>query len=190
MDSFENIMGWLLEQEGYWIRHSFKVNLTDNDKKRLGKPNMPRPEIDLIAYNPQDNEVLAVECKSWLDSAGVRWKDIICGGEYSRFKLFCNQDLCTVVFERLLEQLAEKGACAPSATVKLCLATGHIANERPRVDIQKEFAGHGWKLFDEEWIGRHIVDAEKSGYQDHVATIVAKLIIRNPDWLKNARAGS
>jgi len=47
MDHFESIMCTLLEAEGYWVRRSFKVNVTKKEKRHVGKPSIPRPEIDL-----------------------------------------------------------------------------------------------------------------------------------------------
>jgi hypothetical protein len=41
MDHFESIIATLLEAEGYWVRRSFKVNLTQEEKRRIGKPSIP-----------------------------------------------------------------------------------------------------------------------------------------------------
>lgn len=51
MDYFESICKTLLEDEGYWVRQSYKVELSKEQKRKLGKPSLPRPEIDLIAFN-------------------------------------------------------------------------------------------------------------------------------------------
>ena len=72
MDHFESIIKTLLEAEGYWVRQSFKVNLTKEEKRQIGKPSIPRPEIDLLALHFARNEVLAFEAKSFLDSPGVK----------------------------------------------------------------------------------------------------------------------
>ena len=76
MEFFETIIKTLLEHEGYWVRQSFKVNLTKQEKKQIGKPSIPRPEIDLLAFKPKSQEVLVLEAKSHLDSPGVRLDDI------------------------------------------------------------------------------------------------------------------
>lgn len=76
MDHFENIISTLLEAEGYWVRQSFKVNLTKEEKRLVGKPSIPRPEIDLLALNFSRNEVLVLEAKSFLDSPGVKLNDL------------------------------------------------------------------------------------------------------------------
>lgn len=51
MDYFESIISTLLEAEGYWVRKSFKVNLTKDEKRQIGKHSIPRVEIDLLALH-------------------------------------------------------------------------------------------------------------------------------------------
>jgi hypothetical protein len=51
MDAFESVIAMLLRREGYWIHPSFKVELTKEEKRQVGKHSTPRWEIDLIAYN-------------------------------------------------------------------------------------------------------------------------------------------
>ena len=72
MDYLEKIVKTILESEGYWARQLFKIDLSPEQKRRIGKPTMPRPEIDLLAFKPNDNIVVAMEVKSYLNSAGVR----------------------------------------------------------------------------------------------------------------------
>jgi hypothetical protein len=55
MELFEGIIKTLLEHEGYWVRQSFKVNLTKEEKRAIGKHSIPRPEIDLLAFKPGTN---------------------------------------------------------------------------------------------------------------------------------------
>jgi Holliday junction resolvase len=40
----------------------------------IGRPSSPRWDIDIIAYKGAINEVLVVECKSYLDSRSVIFK--------------------------------------------------------------------------------------------------------------------
>ena len=58
MDHFESIISTLLEAEDYWIRRSFKVKVTKEEKRHIGKHSIPRPEIDLLALHFS-------ETKSW-----------------------------------------------------------------------------------------------------------------------------
>ena len=42
MDYFESIVKTLLENEGYWTRQSYKVNVTKEEKRQIGKHTIPR----------------------------------------------------------------------------------------------------------------------------------------------------
>jgi hypothetical protein len=68
MDNFEGIIRTLLEADHFWVQSSFKVELTLEERRHIGKHSMPRPELDLLALNFEQNEVLVVEAKSFLDS--------------------------------------------------------------------------------------------------------------------------
>lgn len=180
MDSFESLVGSLLEREGYWTRSSVKVELTAAEKKRIGRPSSPRWELDLVAYKAKSNELLVVECKSYLDSPGVRF-----GGldgsqpkEAKRYKLFNERVLRQTVLQRLVKQLVSSGACAPRPTVTLCLAAGNIASEPDQADIKKLFDRNGWQLFDSSWLEERLRRISNSGYENEVATVVAKLLLR------------
>ncbi len=75
MNAFESLVEMLLRRQGYWTRTCFKVELTADEKRAIGKHSSPRWELDVVAYKGQTNEVLAVECKSFLDSRGVMFRD-------------------------------------------------------------------------------------------------------------------
>ena len=107
MDHFESIIKTLLEAEGYWVRQSFKVNLTKEEKRQIGKPSIPRPEIDLLALHFTRNEVLVFEAKSFLDSPGVKLADLQESHEIpkGRYKLFTCERYRSIVFKRLVEDL-------------------------------------------------------------------------------------
>jgi hypothetical protein len=86
MDAFEQVVAGLLFREGYWVTQGYKVELTKEEKRLIGKPCSPRWEIDLLAYKGSTKELLAVECKSYLDSVGVPAADIITpNSEESRY---------------------------------------------------------------------------------------------------------
>ena len=107
MEYFETIIKTLLEHEGYWVRQSFKVNLTKEEKRQIGKASIPRPEIDLIAFKPNVQELLALETKSFFDSPGVRIDDL--KNEFQipegRYKLFTCTNYRNIVFNRLRQDL-------------------------------------------------------------------------------------
>ncbi|MBK8586836.1 MAG: hypothetical protein IPN88_15985 [Bacteroidetes bacterium] len=49
MDAFEQIIGQLLVEEKYWVRHSVKIERTPDEKRSINKPSTLRPEIDIVA---------------------------------------------------------------------------------------------------------------------------------------------
>jgi hypothetical protein len=102
----------ILWMEGLWVRTSVKLKITKEEKRLIGRPSSPRWEIDVVAYSGRDNVLYAVECKSYLDSRGVR----LCGFDGTdprtaeRYKLFCDNPLREAVFSRLKSQFAASGA--------------------------------------------------------------------------------
>jgi hypothetical protein len=175
MDSFESLVAMLLKREGYWTTTSFKVKLDREDKAKIGRPSCPRWEIDVLAYKGGSNEILAVECKSFLDSVGVVFRN----GKFEpeqTYKLFTDARIWPVVEARLKSQLCERQACVGSPSVTLCLAAGHIARKSDRIGLKKHFDERGWRLLDEEWLRDKLRAASKSGYENAVAHVVAKLL--------------
>src|SRR5262245_43986030 len=59
MDAFESLISMLLRHQGYWTTPSFKVELTKEEKRNIGRTSSPRWELDLVAYKGSTNEVLA-----------------------------------------------------------------------------------------------------------------------------------
>lgn len=150
MDAFEFLVGSLLRKEGYWVDTSYMVELTKDEKVAISRPSAPRWEIDLIAYKASENQILAVECKSFLDSMGVRY-----GGlsgrdlrDAKRYKLFNDSVLRKTVLGRLAKQLVAVGAVAKRPKITLCLAAGKIASATDRENIRELFKKNNWKLFD------------------------------------------
>jgi hypothetical protein len=78
MDAFERVVAELFWARNYWVRTSVKVELTKAQKVELDNHSMPRPEIDLVAYRAAENELLVLECKSYLNSRGVTFAEV-CG---------------------------------------------------------------------------------------------------------------
>lgn len=175
MDCFENLIALLLRLEGWWTTTSYKVRLTKADKREIGTPSMPRWEIDVVAYKGATNEVLAIECKSFLDSKGVHFRDGRFGPE-DRYKLFSLEATRRVVLGRLAAQLVESGACAPAPTVQLGLATGKIAGGSDRAALLAQFDQQGWRLLDDAWVRQKLAATSTQGYENEVAIVVAKLL--------------
>jgi len=178
MDAFESLIATLLRRQGYWVETSFKVELTKAEKRKIGRPSSPRWELDLVAYKGDANEILAVECKSFLDSPGVKIRD----NEFypsKRYKLFTDVVLRRMVLRRLAHQLIERGSCRKDPAITLCLAAGNIANQASRDWITKRFRKMSWRLFDPAWIREELVTASSSSYENEVSLVVAKILTRN-----------
>jgi hypothetical protein len=178
MDAFESLVSMLLRHDGYWTIPSFKVKLTKEEKRDIGRHSSPRWELDLVAYKGSTNEVLAVECKSFLDSTGVTFRREKFEPE-DRYKLFNDDVLRSVVFSRLAKQLVETGATAPSPTVTLCLAIGKTADKSDREGLKRHFNAKGWRLFDVEWLRERLRLASQGGYENDVAFVVSKILLRD-----------
>ena len=180
MDAFEQVVSEILWMEGYWVRTSVKVDLTKEEKVRIGRPSSPRWELDIVGYRGGDNTLRVAECKSYLDSRGVALRafDGTDAKFAERFKLFSDPNLRAVVFERLRKQLADCGACAPDARVQLCLACGRIATNTDREGLHKYFAEKGWDLWDEKWLKEKLQLMSDRGYENQVSAVVAKLLLR------------
>ena len=169
MDHFENIISTLLEAEGYWVRRLFKVNLTKEEKRRIGKHSIPRPEIDLLAFKFSANEVLALEAKSFLDSFGVNFEQLQEKHEVpkGRYKLFTSKNYRSIVLSRLLSDLIACGMADAKTKIILGLAAGKI--HQNRCDLIREF------MSDQNWFFWSPEDI-KQKVEEIKAQIIAKKI--------------
>ena len=98
MDHFESIISTLLEADHYWVRRSFKIGVTPEEKRLVHKRSIPRPEIDLLALSFSKNEVIAFEAKSFLDSPGVSSR--IC-----KWNTKCKRGCTSSSLAKLIERL-------------------------------------------------------------------------------------
>lgn len=180
MDAFEQLVSEILWIEGYWVRTSVKVELTKEEKRAIGRPSSPRWELDIVGYKGRDNLLRVVECKSYLDSRGVALRAFDGKDKKfaERFKLFGDEKLREIVFDRLRQQFTASGACQPCAVVKLCLACGRIASEADRKGLRSHFAERGWELWDEQWLRERLRMMSERGYENQVSSVVAKLLLR------------
>ena len=180
MDAFETVVQMLLEREGYWVRTSYKVALTKEDKRRIRRPSSPRWELDVVAYRGKSNELLVFECKSFLDSRGVCADDLIRShrtGGGGTYKLFTERTTRTVVLRRLASALVHDGACRSRPRVRLGLVAGRIpAKDRER--LKRYFDEQNWELWDDSRLRSMLSVLSEGSYENHVAAVVAKLILR------------
>lgn len=177
MDAFEQLVAELFFTEGYWVETSVKVELTKEEKRAIGRHSTPRWEIDVIAFSARDNEVLAIECKSFLDSRGVQWSELQDGHASSRYKLFREPGTRTVVLERLRRQLVESGRCNDTVTVRLAMAAGKV-NRGDDQRLAEHFEAHEWRFFGPAWLRARLRRLSRMSYSNQVAAVVAKLLLR------------
>lgn len=181
MDSFERIVAMLLERQGYWTRISYRIELTAEDKAAIRRPSCPRWEIDVIALRPKTNELLVIECKSFLDSKGVQFKDLSEDDDpesKGRYKILTEPTLRKVLLHRLVAQLEESGLAASGLSVRLAMAVGKFKNEMNRTQTKEMFDANGWQLFDEAWLREHLRRASEESYENDIAFVVSKLLLR------------
>jgi len=181
MDSFENLVASILRDQGYWVEESLKVALEKSEKIEIGRASCPRWELDVVAYKASTNEILAIECKSYLDSRGVSAAALIGESDTSTYKLFREPKLREVVFRRLAAQMYEKGSVLENPRVTLCLAAGLIRSSADRARLKEHFAGQGWLLFDEAWLVASLKAISGRSYQNSVASVVAKILLRGKE---------
>lgn len=144
---------------------------------------MPRPEIDILAYQASDNRILWVECKSYLDSRGVKAEHIIFQDDSGkgRYKVFTWPKYRKVVTGELIIQVVNEKLTRPEPIINYCLITGKIATDNNRELLHQYFSKNGWLLYDEYWVKNKIESLAKKGYENDVAIIVAKLFSRMSD---------
>ncbi len=179
MDYFESIIKTLLENEGYWTRQSFKINVTKEEKRLIGKPTIPRPEIDLIAYKPEENEILVIEVKSYLDSTGVNLSHL--QKEYKipegRFKLFTCQNYREIVFQRLIKDLLNEGLIQKELPARLGLVAGNV-HKNIEQEMKTYFKDSDIFFWGPSDIKAKIEALAEKGYENEPTVIAAKILLR------------
>jgi hypothetical protein len=182
MDSFEQVVSEILWRQGYWVQRNVKVELSADEKKKIGRHSSPRWDIDVVAYRGGDNTLRVVECKSYLDSVGVRFSafdesHIRYATDSKLYKLFSEPETRQVVFDCLRRQLAKSGACLSDAKVKLSLVCGKV-KKGDHEKLRSHFQENDWDLWDEAWLRKGLAELAAGGYENQVSAIVAKLLLR------------
>lgn len=178
MDHFENIVRLLLEAEGYWVLSSFKVDLTKEEKVLTGKGTIPRPEIDLLAWRPQDKSILAIEVKSFFNSTGVTLSElqknhVLAEGKY---KLFTTPRYREIVFKRTILDLISRGYLNEPIPIQLGLVAGKVKNsdhENLKIFMRKK----GWFYWSPDDVKRKVISLATSKYENEALHICAKIIL-------------
>jgi hypothetical protein len=177
MDAFEDLVARLLRREHYWTLQNFKVELSKAEKVEVGKPSLPRPDIDILAYQPVGNRVLWVECKSYLDSGGVHMSAFNGANPKfrERFRVFTDGTYRRVVTDALIRQLVASELVRPQPTIEYWLVAGRIASGQAAA-LSEHFEANGWTLRDRSWIRQTLALLAGDGYEDDVVTMAAKLL--------------
>lgn len=180
MNAFEQIVAGLFRADGYWTITGYRVNLTKDEKKAIGKPSLPRPEIDILAYRGSTNELIWVECKSYLDSPGVRYSSFMDPTDtgYKRYKVFNDTRYREVISKALIDQTIRLKLTPPTPTLKYCLVAGKVYRMSDKENIKDHFKQREWLFFDDDWLKERLKVAADSQYEDDTAMVVAKIIQR------------
>jgi hypothetical protein len=179
VDYFEGIIKTLLEHEGYWIRQPFKVNLTKQEKRDIGKHSIPRPEIDILAFKPKENRVIAFEAKSYFDSPGVKLAELQESHEIpeGRYKLFTCDKYRNIVFSRMKQDLIDLGMGTSQTEITLGLAASNVYQSKSE-EIRALFNSREWDFLSPEDIREKVTELAARGYENEPSIITAKILMR------------
>lgn len=181
MDHFENIAKTLLEREGYWVMQSYKVDLSKEQKREISekKATIPRPEIDLLALNVANSEVIAFEVKSYFDSTGIVLKHFTTEYEIpeGKYKLFTCERYKDIVLGQLRMQLIQNGFIKPEFTIRLGLIAGN-GRKSEISKIAELFAKRNWEFWSPESVKVKVQNFAKEGYENDPAVITTKILQR------------
>jgi hypothetical protein len=178
-DHFENLVRTLLEADGYWVAQSFKVNVTKQEKRDIGKHSIPRPEIDLLALNFVKNEIIAVEAKSFLDSPGVRASELMAVHAIpeGKYKLFTCANYRTIVLSRLKQDLIANSMANASTFIRLGLVVGNVY-PGDVLSVRKFAKSQGWLYWSPRLLRRKLRSQAQRGYENDPAIITTKILLR------------
>lgn len=179
MDAFEEIAFKLLLEDNYWVRHSVKVNLTKEEKVNIHKPTTPRPEIDLVAYRPKENELLLIEVKSYLDSNGVRMDELL--KEYAiqkgKYKLLTSANYREIISTRLKKDWMKSGLIDRNTRITYGLIAGKVfMNKEDK--MQQYFNERNWFFWGPSEVRSRLEKLMNNRYENNQATVMSKILMR------------
>jgi len=197
MEAFEALCELTLRHTGYWVIPGVYVELSQKVKDDLDKEvaepalnkkifrSFPRTQLDLVAYKPAKNELLIIECKSYLDSAGVSSETFkfqnpqTDSRKFKEYKLFQHPAYFKAVSEKLIEDLKHKGMLENRKTpeIKLTLISGKI-KDKNSIKIRELFRENGWKFISPRLIIRGLTRLKDLGYHNDPIVMIAKLLLR------------
>ena len=179
MDAFETIIGQLLTEDMYWVKHSVKIDLSPKEKRAINKPSTPRPEIDIAAYDVNTDTVYLLEVKSFLDSPGVCYEEVAIeqDEQSGRYKLLTAKNYRHILAKRLHEDWCESGHIGKETKISFGLIAGKIYRNQER-EMQLYFKKKGWLFWGPTVIREKIIKLAEKGYENNAVTIVAKILTR------------
>jgi hypothetical protein len=181
MDAFEHIAVRYFDALGYWTRVGVKIELTKAEKRELGNPSMPRPEVDIVAYRVATNDLLIIECKSYLDSYGVRIENFFGDSQKhkDRIKLLTRHELRTKVTEKLIQNFRQEGLIASEfPKVKYGLVAGKIYSSHES-KLKEIFEDNHWLFVSPSELAKGLRKFASRGYENDIVTMVVKILERN-----------
>jgi hypothetical protein len=189
MDAFELIARKYFERNNYWTRIGYRLDLkrlSASERSTIVKKSDPRPEIDLVAFKPEDNQLLLIECKSFLDSSGVddfsfEPRD----RNASRYKLFTMPERTECLMRAIVSQLKNDGLLPDSKIeVKLVLFAGKAASKREEA-LQARFQKNGWQLILPERIIEFFQQLSEDRYDNDIISMTSKILLRPKSQRRN-----
>lgn len=179
MDAFEDLTSQLLIESGLWVLQSVKVELTQEEKKKINKPTTPRPEIDIVAYDRSEDTLYLIEVKSYIDSNGVKIEDLTVEYEIQegRYKLLTCQNYRNVIKKRLRNQMIKRKYITQETKLNFGLIAGNIHKNNYK-EIKKLYNSKNWFFWGPEEIKDKIRELSKKGYEDNAVIMTAKLLLK------------
>ena len=168
-----------MERRGYWTQTSVKVELTKVEKRRIGAF-VATVGTRRGCVQGQSNELLIVECKSFLDSTGVGC-EVFQGKNHEgrkRYQLFFEPTLRRVVLNRLVKQLVQAGSCRRRPSIVLGLAAGNVKGDEAW--LAGHFEEKKWQFFGPTTLHDELELLQNSQYENSVAAVVTKILLRRP----------
>ncbi|MCV2350233.1 hypothetical protein [Paucibacter sp. Y2R2-4] len=164
IEKFENIVATLLEEEGFWVRRGFKVNVSLEEKKQIGKQSSPRPEIDMLAFHLGRNEVLALDVKAYLDTPGVKLAQLQEEHEVpaGRYKLFTSERYRQIVLTRLKQDLIGLGMANAETQVLLGMVAGKV-NQGQSEAIREHMNERAWMFWSPDDVKARVAKRQQQG---------------------------
>ena len=80
----------------------------------------------------------------------------------------------------MAKQFEQQGLCQAKPKVVLCLAAGMVRTDVDEEIIRSHFKEKGWLFMGPSWIRGQLESLAQSGYENSIAVVVAKVLLRDP----------